>query len=83
MNLLNSGMEISQNRREHIEYRRDITREKFTDVMKEILEDLQKLESACIEKSALNEKLNEIENKLRHRIDKIDTQNYFSQNLKE
>lgn len=51
--------------------------------MKEMLEDLQKLESACTEKSTINEKLNEIENKLRNRIDKIDTQNYFSQNLKE
>ncbi len=51
--------------------------------MKEMLEDLQKLESICTEESAINEKLNEIENKLRDRIDKIDTQNYFSQNLDE
>lgn len=72
MNLFNDGTGLLRNSREHIECQRTITKEKFVDMMKEALEDLQKIKDACMEESALKEKVNEIEDKLLRRIDKID-----------
>lgn len=85
MNLLNNRSEKTSESREHIECLRSITREKLIDVMKETLENLEKLMelSERGEKSALQQKLNEMENKLLSRINKLETTNYFSENINE
>lgn len=79
MNLLNNRSKETSGSRKKIECPRNITKEKYADTMKEMLENLQELMGLAEkdEKSALIKKLNEVESKLLNRIEKIDSANYF------
>lgn len=72
---------MAANKREYIEYSRTLSKEKYRDVMKEWLEDLEEMKNYGETKEKLTAKIAEMEAKLLNKMEQIKTANWNESSL--
>lgn len=65
----------AENKREHIEFQRKLSKEKFRDAIIEMVEDLEAIEDFDKEKDKISAKIAEMKSKLLDKIEPIKTLN--------